>query len=113
MINPVVGMNRWCVTYDFASLYPSVQNQFFIAPENFVGLVDTKKPGFCYNGREIDQDNYVTCSNGAVFNKRCSPTINMLRDVFADRKKNKKIMLTKKDELNEINAQIKELEAML
>lgn len=111
--DPVVGMNRWCVTYDFASLYPSVQNQFFIAPENFIGVQRKDDKTVCDNGAVIDFENQVVCSNRCVFNKRVSPTIKMLRDVFADRKVNKKIMLTKKDELNAIKEQIKELEAML
>jgi len=111
--DPVVGMNRWCVTYDFASLYPSVQTQFFIAPENFIGLIDKKNPGFCTNGSVIDDVNHVRCVNNTVFNKRCSPTINMLKDVFADRKKNKKIMMAKKDELTDILNEIKQLESEL
>ncbi len=111
--DPIIGMNRWCVTYDFASLYPSVQNQFFIAPENFIGKQREDDKTICENGAVIDFENHVVCSNRCVFVKRVSPTINMLREVFADRKMNKKIMLNKKDELNAIKEQIKELEAML
>lgn len=110
--DPVVGMNQWCVTYDFASLYPTTQREFFIAPENFVGLQDAKDKTKCSNGRPIEE-NYVVCVNGAVFEKKMSPTLNMLEDVYSDRKKNKKIMMDRKEELNEVLEEIKRLEAEL
>lgn len=108
--DPIVGMNRWCVTYDFASLYPTVQRQFFIAPENFIGVQDKNNPKYCDNGREIDLDIHVVCVNGVVFKKTMSPTLRMLEDVYADRKKNKKIMMQRKEELKSVLDQIKELE---
>jgi len=111
--DPIVGMNQWCVIYDFSSLYPTVQRQFYIAPENFIGVQDPKRPNFCDNGIEIDMNDNVVCVNGVVFKKRNSPTIKMLEDVFSDRKKNKKIMLKKKEELKEVLDQIKQLESEL
>lgn len=111
--NPVVGMNRWCATYDFASLYPRTQTQFFISPENFIGIEDKNKKGFCQNGRIIDLKEHVVCTNGSVFKKRISPTLNMLESVYADRKHNKKIMMNKKEELKKIMNEIKELENSL
>jgi DNA polymerase elongation subunit (family B) len=109
--DPVVGMNQWCVTYDFASLYPTTQRQFFIAPETFIGIQDEKDKSKCTNGRIIDSEKHVLCVNGVVFEKRISPTLNMLEDVYADRKKNKKIMMQKKEELKEVMDEIKRLES--
>lgn len=109
--DPVVGMNQWCVTYDFASLYPTTQRQFFIAPETFVGIQDEKDKSKCSNGRPIDLEKHVLCVNGVVFEKRKSPTLIMLEDVYADRKKNKKIMMQKKEELKEIMDEIKRIES--
>jgi DNA polymerase elongation subunit (family B) len=111
--DPVVGLNQWVVCYDFASLYPTTQRQFFIAPENFVGLQDKKDKNKCTNGREINHENHVVCINGSVFEKKMSPTLQMLEDVYADRKKNKKIMMIKKEELNDVLLEIKRLEAEL
>lgn len=108
--DPVVGMNRWCVTYDFASLYPTTQRQFFIAPENFVGVQDPNRKEYCDNGRKIDPEKHVVCINGVVFEKRMSPTLRMLEDVYADRKKNKKIMMQKKEDLKVVLDKIKKLE---
>jgi DNA polymerase elongation subunit (family B) len=110
--DPVVGMNQFVVTYDFASLYPTTQRQFYIAPETFVGIQGENKSK-CSNGRDIDLNKHVVCVNGAVFEKRLSPTLRMLEDVYADRKKNKKIMMVKKEELKDIEDQIRKLESEL
>jgi len=110
--DPVTGMNQWCVTYDFASLYPTTQRQFYIAPENFIGIQNPNNKEYCDNGVKINS-NHVVCVNGVVFEKRNSPTIKMLEDVYADRKKNKKIMMSKKDELKKVLDEIKMLEAEL
>jgi DNA polymerase elongation subunit (family B) len=109
--DPVVGLNQWVVCYDFASLYPTTQRQFYIAPETFVGVQDEKDKSKCDNGRIIDLNKHVVCVNGVVFEKRPSPTLRMLEDVYADRKKNKKIMMQKKEELKEVLDQIKKLES--
>jgi DNA polymerase elongation subunit (family B) len=109
--DPVVGLNQWVVCYDFASLYPTTQRQFYIAPETFVGIQDEKDKSKCSNGRKIDLDKHVVCVNGVVFEKRSSPTLRMLEDVYADRKKNKNIMMQKKEELKSVMDEIKKLEA--
>jgi DNA polymerase elongation subunit (family B) len=114
--DPVVGMNRWVCVYDFSSLYPTVQRQFFIAPETFVGVVRKTGDEYCYNGSKatkIDLEKHVVCVNGVVFEKRMSPTLNMLEDVFRDRKIAKGKMLDKKEELKQVLDEIKKLEAEL
>ena len=113
---PVVGMNKWVVIYDFASLYPTTMLQFFIAPETFVGVKSEEEDDYCFNGNQrikIDKENHVVCINGVVFQKRLSPTLRMIEDVYKDRKKNKNIMMDKKEELKKIQDEIKKLEAEL
>jgi DNA polymerase elongation subunit (family B) len=110
---PFKGMNKWCVTYDFSSMYPHIQKQWYIAPENFVGVQSKSDPKKCDNGMEIDLNKHVVCINGVVFKKINSPTINMLTDVFNDRKKNKSIMMAKKDELKKLLNEIEKLENMI
>lgn len=114
--DPVIGMNKWVVVYDFSSLYPSVQRQFFIAPETFYGVQIKDRPNFCMNGnveKEIDLEKHVVCVNGCVFEKRISPTIKMLEDVFRERKMFKKEMMKYKEEYSAVMEQIKELEMSL
>jgi len=111
--SPAVGMNQWVACYDFASLYPMTQLEFYIAPETFMGEVDkkdnTKYLSITGNSVLID-DTVVVCNNGCVFHKRESPTLNMLVSVYADRKKNKKLMMQKKEEYKAIMDEIKKLE---
>lgn len=109
--DPVHGMNQWVVCYDFSSLYPTVQRQWYISPENFVGVQSQTDKTMCDNGLPIDESHQVICTNGVVFEKRNSPTIKMLEDVFADRKKAKKTMMSKKEQLKEIEDEIKFLES--
>ena len=114
--DPVVGMNKWVVIYDFASLYPRTQAQFFIAPETFVGVKTEQEDDYCFNGNQrikIDPEKYVVCVNGVVFEKRNSPTLQMLEDVYNERKRNKKIMMSKKEEYKAVMDEIKQLEAEL
>jgi len=114
--DPVVGMNKWVCIYDFASLYPTTQLQFFIAPETFVGVKTDEEDDYCFNGNQrikIDLNKHVVCVNGVVFEKRYSPTLKMLDDVYADRKKNKKIMMQKKEEYKAVMDEIKKLESEL
>lgn len=111
--DPIVGMNRWVVVYDFASLYPTTMRQFYITPETFVGIQDEKNKSICTNNRIIDLNKHVVCANGVVFEKRHSPTICMLEDVYADRKSAKKKMFQAKEELKKVKDEIAKLEAEL
>tara|TARA_R110000772_G_scaffold20466_5_gene57011 strand:+ start:157848 stop:159494 length:1647 start_codon:yes stop_codon:yes gene_type:complete len=111
---PAIGMNRWVACYDFASLYPTTQRQFFIAPENYKGKQDLQDPTHCISTSgikmKIDDKNDVVCVNGSVFRKKKSPTLKMLENVYNDRKKAKKTMMEKKFELNEIEKELHKLE---
>lgn len=114
--DPIVGMNKWVAVFDFSSLYPTTQLQFFIAPETFVGVKPEDDDEYCFNGTQkikIDKEKHVVCVNNVVFEKRFSPTLKMLEDVYADRKKNKNIMLQKKEEYKAVIDEIKRLEAEL
>jgi len=114
--DPVVGMNKWCVIYDFASLYPTTMLQFYIAPETFIGVKTEEENDYCFNGNQrikIDLDKHVVCINGVVFEKRLSPTLRMIEDVYLDRKTNKKIMMQKKEEYKQVMDEIKRLESEL
>ena len=129
--DPVVGMNMWSVCFDFKSLYPTNIAEFFITPENFVGIDreaeeyyknnnETRAPfvsEYCddtHGGKsKIDLEKHVVCVNGVVFKKERSPTLRMIEDVAIDRQKNKKIMMKKKEELKEVQEEIKSLEKEL
>jgi len=111
---PSKGLNQWVACYDFASLYPTTQRQFFISPENYKGRQDSKNKDYCIttDGEkvEIDPANDVICVNGTVFRKKKSPTLQMLEDVYAERKKYKKVMMTKKIAQEKLEKELEKLE---
>lgn len=114
---PVKGLNMWVACYDFASLYPTTQREFFIAPENYVGKTSINDEEYCVSndGKKIliDKNIHVVLSNGSVFIKRNSPTIDMLSSLYNERKADKKVMMGKKKELAEVEKQIKKLKQEL
>ncbi len=115
---PNRGMNQNVATFDFASLYPMTQRQFFIAPENFKGFVMKNNPGYAdFNGviNKVEKDD-VICVNGAVFSREYSVTVNFLEKTYKSRKdfKNKmkgeyKMIAKEKQELEELEAQLADL----
>lgn len=110
---PSIGMNRWAVCYDFASLYPTTQRQFFISPENYLG---DYKDGMIYSSDKpipFDSTIHVRCVNDAVFLKRKSPTILMLEEVFGGRRQYKNKMMAAKFEYDDTMREIKRLEKEL
>ena len=115
--DPKVGMNKWVSCYDFASLYPTTQRQFFIAPENYVGSVDKSNPEQCISSEgnviPIDSNVHVVCSNGVVFKKENSPTLIMLEEVYKDRKMNKKKMMEKKMEVKKLTRELEKLKSSI
>jgi len=97
-------------------LYPITQLEFFIAPETFVGVKPEEEEEYCFRDNQrikIDKSKHVVCANGVVFEKRYSPTLKMLDDVFKERKKNKNIMMDTKKELKKVLDEIKKLEEEL
>jgi DNA polymerase elongation subunit (family B) len=119
---PNRGMNEHVACFDFASLYPTTQTQFNIAPENFKGFVIEKNPSFAdFDGvlNKIEEDDII-CINGAVFSREESVTVNFLKETYASRKKHKKIMnneymiiAKEKDELKNLEKELAELENKL
>jgi DNA polymerase elongation subunit (family B) len=113
---PIVGMNMWNACYDFSSLYPTTMRQFFISPENYRGIqMKDKMTHTLHLGKEIliDYNIHTVLVNGCVFEKNNSPTIKMLTDIFADRKKYKKMMLNKKEEVKKLQDELNALEKSL
>lgn len=113
---PRVGLNEWVACFDFASLYPTTQRQFKIAPENFKGFVDKtdmRYAVFSHNKRFLIEKGDIVCNNGAVFRNEDGPTIKFLAEVYSDRKAEKAKMKDKYKEIDKLNKEIDELEKEL
>jgi DNA polymerase elongation subunit (family B) len=88
---------NWVSVFDFASLYPTTQRQNYIAPENFIGNVDSTGEYAIYNypllgevKTKIDKNIHIITNRGSVFIKRKSATIIFLEETYNQRKLNKK-----------------------
>ena len=128
---PAIGMNRWVACYDFASLYPITQRQFYIAPENFIGVSINREDVYYKTAYgkpvKVDHDNDVIIKvvNKAVpeghhgrfsykaFKKNYSPTLQMLEDVYSRRKNEKTEMMTRKLKVAELERELERLKNVL
>lgn len=119
---PNKGMNEYVACFDFASLYPTTQIQFNIAPENFKGFVMKDNPTKAnFDGviNDVLEDDII-CRNGAVFSREESVTVNFLKTTYASRKREKgnmnkeyKKIAKEKEELKKLEEELTELEKSL
>lgn len=54
--DPRPGLYEWVVTYDFASLYPTVMRQFNISPETYLGKRE-----------DLNGEQYIKTATGAIY----------------------------------------------
>lgn len=109
---PEKGMQEWIATFDFASLYPTTQRELNIAPETFKGFQLKDDPGYAeFDGviNKIDETDII-CVNGAVFSNEKSVTVGFLEDVYSQRKHYKGLMDKAKNDMKEVEKELKKLE---
>ena len=98
VFEPISDLYEWVVSFDFASLYPSIMRQWLISIENFV----TKDKNFICN------DHQIKCSSGAVFDSTIEPLLpEILTDYYGQRKKSKAISQRAERELGELQKILK------
>jgi len=99
VFEPEPGLYGWVVSFDFASLYPSIMRQFMISIENFI----TKDKLYETN------ENQIKTASGAVFDASFEPLIpEILTNFYAQRKEAKKVSQKadmEMDELQKIRAE--------
>ena len=108
---PVRGMATWTCCFDFASLYPTTMRQFNISADSYKGQQVKGKNYSIFNGHQlmIDPNDIVTL-NGAVFKKEDGVVTQVMGEVYSDRKKWKKVMFQKHEELEKLKDELKKLE---
>lgn len=55
VVDPIIKLMRWVVTFDLNSLYPHIQMQWYISPENFVEDLTVDQWLMSLSEKEIDQ----------------------------------------------------------
>jgi len=90
---PTPGLYEWVVSFDFASLYPSIMRQFKISIENFI----VKDKNYQTN------NNQIKSASGAVFDASFEPLIpEILTNYYAQRKEAKKVSQLADMELSQL-----------
>jgi DNA polymerase elongation subunit (family B) len=114
---PTTGMHQWLTVYDFASLYPTTMRQFNIAPESYKGIKLEDEDGeYCvYDNQRIPiiAGEDILTVNDTVFKLENSVTKQTLENIYNERKKYKKVMLEKKDELKKKQNELAALMAQI
>jgi len=109
--DPVRGMATWTCCFDFASLYPTTMREFNISADSYKGQKVKGKDYSLFNGHQltIEPDDIVTL-NGSVFKNEDGVVTQVMGEVYSDRKKWKKVMNQKHEELEKLKDELKKLE---
>ncbi|MFA5585333.1 MAG: DNA polymerase domain-containing protein [Saccharofermentanales bacterium] len=128
--DPIVGMNSWTVCFDFASLYPTTMQEFNISADSYLGKI-VKDRGkdimdmihklqngddiySIFNGHKIKIDkNSIITLNGAVFKNEDGVVKQVMGNIYKERKKYKKMMMSANEELKELEKKLYKLEKEL
>lgn len=109
--NPVPGLYKWVVSLDLTSLYPSIIMQYNLSAETARGeargnLVEEMLDGE-YDTEWLKDENVSMTANGATFTREVRGVMPRLTEtMFAERKKQKNLMLDTKRELEQIKAEM-------
>lgn len=111
---PVRGMSTWVTCCDFSSLYPTTMQEFNISADSYKGQKIKNTNYAMFNGKKnlIEDDDIITINN-SVFKNEDGVVKKVMRDIYLQRKAFKKKMLVVKDEMNELEKELKELEESL
>jgi len=108
---PKPGVYDWVASFDLNSLYPHLMMQYNISPET---LIEERYPSVnvdkVLNGEcdFSDYKDYACCPNGSLYRKDVKGMMpQLMEDMYEDRKIYKKKMLKSKQQLVDIEAEIK------
>jgi len=108
---PVRGMATWTCCYDFASLYPTTMRQFNISADSYKGQKVKNKDYSIFNGHQLQiEDSDIITLNNSVFKKEDGVVTQVMGEVYTDRKKWKKVMMQKHEELERMKEELRNLE---
>lgn len=111
---PIRGMATYTACFDFSSLYPITIRQFNISADSYKGQKIKNTDYALFNGHQIEIDpTDIICKNGSVFKHDEGIVSQVMGEVYADRKRYKKIMMDKKMELERLKKELEELELEL
>lgn len=113
---PVPGQYEWVVSFDAASLYPSILMQYNMSPETLVQdyKFDVETKDLLTKGYDLDQlreKNYAMAGNGHCFTREKKGYFpEIVQKFFDDRQKYKKLMLESKQKFEDTGAEVYQAE---
>jgi DNA polymerase elongation subunit (family B) len=100
VVDPKTGLYEWVVSFDFASLYPSIMRQWNISPESYLRNVT--------DASQVDLETEILCSSGAVFRKdQDSAFRTILTEYYGKRKASKKAYMEIEEEIEKLKSFLK------
>lgn len=99
---PQVGLHHWVVSFDLASLYPSIIVQWNMSPETIVTGLSTSGVEYYLNKKEPVEtgNNYAVAANGSQYRKdRPGIMPLIIEKYFDERQKVKREMLAEESKL--------------
>jgi len=121
VLPPVKGMAKWTCCYDFASLYPTTIRLLNISADSYKGQLPLKNGKIDYdskysifNGHQIPLENDdIILLTGSVFKNEEGIVSKVMKEVYSDRKKYKKIMMKEHIEMENLKKEKEKLEKEL
>ncbi len=106
---PIPGMYGWTMSFDFASLYPSIIRQWNMSPETILGMVpNVNVKNFMTGEFDRPDGDFTVAANGAMFKKVLMGIVPEVITVIIDgRKIAKKEMLEKEKQLELIKDELR------
>jgi DNA polymerase elongation subunit (family B) len=109
--DPSIGFHGWTVSFDFASLYPSIIRQWNMSPETIEGVYPGMTVDKFISGEQFDAPKNVTiAANGAMFRKNVHGIIPEVIKIVID---GRKIAKKKMQELEKTGSKDKHVKAQI
>lgn len=107
---PVPGLYNWGVSFDAASLYPSIIQGWNISPETFMGMSNTpiSVEGLLEKKYTTLSSNFCTAASGATYSKDKQGLLPELVDLYMEKRKTaKKLMIENESKLEALKLELK------
>lgn len=111
---PIIGMHEWMMSFDLDGLYPHLIMQYNLSPETFIeGQFSQFSIDDVINRTaDFSDQKHSIAANGYHYRKDQQGFLpEIMETMYNERKEYKQKMLKAQDELEQVNALIKELEA--
>lgn len=112
---PIVGMHDWLMSFDLDSLYPHLIMQYNISPDTFIEGEYTQFSIDDVISRTItnSSEEHSIAANGHHFrNDKQGFLAEIMETMYSERKQYKRAQLEAEQELERVNARIKEIETL-